>query len=145
MVPLWRGGKPPSRHGSPTAGQRSSETLSTGDLFFSHRSTSCGLSLRWKATQHYYYNPRQSFLSKKTYNRCLVIALRAPVKVHLTLSQFGGQPLRLRYLNIFEPLRHPPYEEQIKFRGGSGATGPKASAQRNTCHWEDGEGARRMV
>lgn len=35
--------KPLSRHGSPATVLQSSETLSTRDLFFSHRSTSCGL------------------------------------------------------------------------------------------------------
>ncbi len=40
--------KPLSRHGSPATGLQSSETLSTRDLFFSHRSTSCGLLREWK-------------------------------------------------------------------------------------------------
>lgn len=114
--------KPLSRHGSPATGLQSSETLSTRDLFFNHRSTSCGLLREWKlhsttiTTQDKVPSlpttdvQELSYMKKKkTYNRCLVIGLRAPVKVHLTfrVNLEGGLRACGICTNIFDPPSSP--------------------------------------
>lgn len=77
---------------------------------------------------------------KKTYNRCLVIALRAPVKVHLTLSQLGGQPLRLRYLNIFEPLVIPRTRTKLNFKEEVEPLALKPQRRETHVIWRKGRG-----
>ncbi len=62
----------------------------------------------------------RSYMDKKNkkYNRCLVIGLRAPVKVHLTfwVNLEGGLHACGICTNIFDHPLHPPYKDQIKFQ-----------------------------
>lgn len=145
--------KPLSRHGSPATGLQSSETLYTRDLFFSHRSTSCGLLQEWKlhSTTITIQDKVSSLLTrdmliwlkrqkKNTYNRYLVTELRAPVKVNLTLSKLGRRPQCLWYL--YEHL-WPPLFIQLNFKEevvllclGQALKLPYGSAWRNACPLE---------